>query len=57
MSDKDRNKKDGRRKEKMNRARREAENPRTETAKQPQQARDISNLTDEQPGAADANRS
>ena len=53
MSDKDRQKKDGQRKEKKNRKMRGAENERSQTATSPQQARDASNLTDTEPGAAE----
>ena len=51
MSDKDRQKKDGERKDKKNERRRESENEVVQTASAPQQARDASNLTDTQPGA------
>ena len=51
MSDKDRQKKDNKRTEKKNQARRENENPRVQKANPPQQARDVSNLTDTEPGA------
>ena len=51
MSDKDRQKKDGERKDKKNERRRESENEVLQTASAPQQARDASNLTDTQPGA------
>jgi hypothetical protein len=51
MSDKDRRKKDGERKDKKNERRRESENEVVQGASAPQQARDASNLTDEQPGA------
>jgi hypothetical protein len=50
MSDKDRQKKDGERKDKKNERRRESENEIVQTASAPQQARDASNLTDTQPG-------
>ncbi len=53
MSDKDRNKKDGQRKDKKNQARRESENDRVQEAQPRQQAKDASNLTDTQPGAAE----
>ena len=53
MSDKDRQKKDGERKEKKNQRRHERENEVVQEATAPQQARDASNLTDTQPGAAD----
>lgn len=51
MSEKERQKKDHKRTEKKNQARREHENPRTQHAESPQQARDVSNLTDSEPGA------
>ena len=51
MSDKDRQKKDGERKDKDNKQTRESENEVVQTASAPQQARDASNLTDQQPGA------
>ncbi len=51
MSDKDRAKKDHERTDKKNKAMREHENPRTQRADPPQQARDASNLTDTEPGA------
>ena len=50
MSDKDRQKKDHMRTDKKNKARRDSENPRTQRADPPQQARDASNLTDTEPG-------
>jgi hypothetical protein len=50
MSDKDRRKKDGERKDKNNKQTRESENEVVQTASAPQQARDASNLTDRQPG-------
>ena len=53
MSEKTRQKKDGQRKEKKNQARREHENEAVQEAEPRQQARDQSNLTDTQPGAAD----
>ena len=49
MSDKDRQKKDHQRTDKKNKAMREHENPRTQRADPPQQARDESNLTDSEP--------
>ena len=52
MSEKQRQKKDGRNKDKKNKAMRESENDRQQTATSPQQARDQSNLTDTEPGAA-----
>jgi len=51
MSDKDRQKKDHKRTDKKNKAMRDHENPRTQRAESPQQARDVSNLTDAEPGA------
>ena len=51
MSDKDRAKKDHERTDKKNKAMREHENPRTQKANPPQQARDVSNLTDSEQGA------
>ena len=51
MSDKDRAKKDHMRTDKKNKAMRERENPRTQRADPPQQARDASNLTDTEQGA------
>lgn len=56
MSDKDRQKKDGRNKDKKNKAARERDNERKLTSSAPQQARDASNLTDTQAGAATSNR-
>jgi hypothetical protein len=53
MSDKDRQKKDGGRKDKKNQRRHERENEVVQQAVTPQQARDASNLTDTQPGPAD----
>jgi hypothetical protein len=50
MSDKHRQKKDHMRTDKKNKAMREHENQRTERANPPQQARDVSNLTDTEPG-------
>jgi hypothetical protein len=44
MSDKDRQKKDHMRTDKKNKAMRERENPRTQRAEPPQQAKDQSNL-------------
>jgi len=52
MSDKDRQKKDGERKDKKNERRRESENEVVQDSNPPQQARDASNLTDTQRGAA-----
>ncbi|HYE15443.1 MAG TPA: hypothetical protein VD968_13455 [Pyrinomonadaceae bacterium] len=52
MSEKKRQKKDGERKDKKNQRRRESENEMVQGASAPQQARDASNLTDKQPGAA-----
>lgn len=56
MSDKDRKKKDGRNKDKKNKAMHDRENDRVQTANSPQQAKDASNLTDSEAGAADSNR-
>ena len=53
MSDKDRQKKDGERKDKKNHRMHERENEVVQQAVAPQQVRDVSNLTDTQPGAAD----
>ena len=53
MSDKDRQKKDGERKDKKNQRMRESENEVVQEANPPQQARDASNLTDTQPGPSD----
>ena len=53
MSDKDRKKKDGRNKDKINKARKDSENPRKQTSDPAHQARAESNLTDTEPGAAD----
>ncbi len=50
MSDKDRQKKAGERKDKKNQARRESERGREQKAEPPQQGRDASNFTDTQPG-------
>ena len=51
MSDKDRRKKDGERKDKKNERRRESENEVVQTTSPRQKLRDASNLTGEQPGA------
>ena len=51
MSEKKRQKKDGERKDKKNKQMHERENEIVQGASAPQQARDASNLTDEQPGA------
>lgn len=51
MSDKDRAKKDHERTDKKNKAMRDNENPRTQRADPPQQAKDVSNLTDSEPAA------
>ena len=51
MSDKDRQKKDQERTDKKNKAMRESENHRTQTASPRHSAKDESNLTDTQPGA------
>jgi hypothetical protein len=56
MSDKDRQKKDHKRTDKKNQAMREAENPRLQKASPPHQAKDESNLTDTEPGAAETRR-
>lgn len=53
MSDKERQKKDGGRKERKNERRRERENEVAQEARPPHQARDESNLTDTQPGPPD----
>ena len=53
MSDKDRQKKDGERKDKKNQQMHERENEVVQQANAPQQVRDASNLTDAQPGPAD----
>ena len=53
MSDKDRQKKDGERTDKKNQAMHERENDVVQEASAPQQVRDVSNLTDTQPGPAD----
>ena len=53
MSDKDRNKKHGQRKDKKNQARRERENDRVQEARPRIKSRDQSNFTETQPGAAD----
>ena len=51
MSDKDRQKKDHERTDKKNKAMRDHENPRTQTAEPPQQARDQSNLNADKRGS------
>jgi hypothetical protein len=56
MSDKDRQKKDGRNKDKKNKAMHDRENDRVQKAAAPQQGKDASNLTDTQAGAATSNR-
>ncbi|MDT5296625.1 MAG: hypothetical protein QOJ76_3505 [Acidobacteriota bacterium] len=53
MSDKDRKKKDGERKDKKNQQMHERENEVVQEANPRQQARDASNLTDTQPGPRD----
>jgi hypothetical protein len=53
MSDKDRQKKDGERKDKKNQAMHERENEVVQGASPPMQVRDQSNRTETQPGAAD----
>lgn len=50
MSDKDRQKKDHKRTDKKNKAMREHENTRQQEARPRQQAKDVSNLTDTEPG-------
>jgi hypothetical protein len=50
MSDKDRQKKDHKRKDKDNKAMRERGNPRKQQASPPHQAKDESNLTDSEAG-------
>jgi hypothetical protein len=50
MSDKDRQKKDHMRTDKKNKAMRDRENPRTQRAQPPQQARDVSNLNADKRG-------
>lgn len=50
MSDKDRQKKDHKRKDKENKAMRERGNPRKQQASTRQQAKDVSNLTDLEAG-------
>jgi hypothetical protein len=52
MSDKDRNKKDGGRKDKKNQRMHERENEVVQEANPPMQVRDQSNRTETQPGAA-----
>jgi hypothetical protein len=57
MSDKERKKKDGRNKDKKNKAMHDRENDRKLTpGGAPQQAKDASNLTGSEAGAADSNR-
>lgn len=56
MSEKKRQKKDGQRKDKKNKAMRDSENDREQQAASPQQAKDASNLTDTEPGAGDRAR-
>jgi hypothetical protein len=53
MSDKDRQKKDGQRKDKKNQKMRERENEVVQETNSPLQGRDQSNFTETQPGAAD----
>ena len=53
MSDKDRQKKDGGRKDKKNQRMHERENEVVQEASPPMQVRDQSNRTETQPGAAD----
>ena len=57
MSDKDRAKKDHMRTDKKNKAMREHENPRTQSAEPRHQAKDESNLTDTEAGAERDRRS
>jgi hypothetical protein len=56
MSEKKRQKKDGQRKDKKNKAMHDSENDREQQASSPQAARDASNLTDTEPGAGDRAR-
>ena len=56
MSDKDRQKKNHERTDKKNKAMHDRENPRAQTASPKHQAKDESNLTDTQPGAAETRR-
>lgn len=56
MSEKKRQKKDGQRKDKKNKAMHDSENDREQRASAPQSARDVSNLTDTEPGAGDRAR-
>ena len=56
MSDKDRQKKDHQRQDKKNKRRRDSENPNLQTAQPREQAKDVSNLTDTQPAAANSGR-
>lgn len=53
MSDKDRKKKDGQRKDKKNQAQRERENDRVQEARPRMQSKDQSNFTETEPGAAE----
>lgn len=53
MSEKKRQKKDGRRVDKKNQARRERENEVVQDSSPPLKGRDQSNFTETQPGAAD----
>ena len=53
MSEKTRQKKDGERKDKKNQRMRESENKVVQQTNSPLQAKDQSNLTETQPGAAD----
>jgi hypothetical protein len=53
MSDKDRQKKDGERKDKKNQRMHERENEVVQETNSPLQGRDQSNFTETQPGAAD----
>jgi hypothetical protein len=56
MSEKKRQKKDGQRKDKKNKAMHDSENEREQRADPPQAARDASNLTDTEPGPGDRAR-
>ena len=56
MSDKDRQKKDHKRTDKKNKAMRDSENPRRQEARPSQQAKDVSNLTDTEPGPEKSSR-
>ena len=56
MSEKKRQKKDGERKDKKNKAMHDSENDREQRASAPQAARAVSNLTDTEPGPGDRAR-